>query len=251
MEKSFYKNYFEIEKEHWLMVVRREIVRDNLNFYLNKNPNETKVLDFGCGSGILVDELAKQNYQAYGVDNSKKAIGYGNVRGTRNLGLLDTKILNFSDNTFDVVSALDVLEHLEDETWALKEIMRVLKPEGVAIIMVPAYMFLWGVQDEAAHHYRRYTKNRLLAKIKETTNFKVLKTSYFNTFLFPSIALIRIIGRIFSIHGRKSDFDINSPLLNKLFLLTFNNERKLLRHINFPFGVSILITLKKENDSLQ
>jgi 2-polyprenyl-3-methyl-5-hydroxy-6-metoxy-1,4-benzoquinol methylase len=245
MERSFYKNYFKIEKEHWLMVVRRMIVRDALRSQVNKKPEEIKVLDFGCGSGIFVDELAKQGYQAHGLDISEEAVHFGQLQGIQNLGVIDSHKINFPDNTFDAVVTLDVLEHLEDEKWALDEIRRVLKPGGVAIIMVPAYMFLWGVQDEVAHHYRRYTKSSLLKKVKESTSLSVVRSSYFNTFLFPPIATVRLVSKLLGIQGRESDFDINSHFLNKLFFSIFNAERKLLKSINFPFGVSVLAILKK------
>lgn len=245
MEKSFYKNYFKAEKEHWFMVVRRMIAGDNLTSYLDKEPGEAKVLDFGCGSGILVDELVKQGYQSYGLDISEEAIEFGTLQGVKNLGVIDGHKVDFADSTFDAVFILDVLEHLEDEKWALDEIMRVLKPGGVVIIMVPAYMFLWGVQDEVAHHYRRYTRSSLLKKIKESTSLTVARSSYFNTFLFLPIAALRLISRVFGMKNRESDLDINNPFLNKLFFSVFNAERKLLFHTTFPFGVSILAVLKK------
>lgn len=247
MKKSFYKNYFKIEKEHWLMVIRRMIVKDNLNIYLDKNPKKTKVLDFGCGSGILVDELAKQGYQTYGLDNHKDAIKFGLLQGIKNIKVIDTYKINFQNNTFDVVFFLDVLEHIYDEKQVLNEIIRVLKPGGIVIIMVPAYMFLWGIQDKVSHHYRRYTMSSLLKKINEITFVKVLKMSYFNTFLFLPIAFLRIINRIFSINRKKSDFNINNYFLNKFLFFIFNFERKILKYINFPFGVSILFVLKKNN----
>ena len=245
MERSFYKNYFKIEKEHWLMVVRRMIVGDNLRTYLGKKPGESKVLDFGCGSGIFVNELAKQGYQAHGLDISEEAVKFGTLQGIQNLGVIDSHKIDFGDNTFDAVFTLDVLEHLEDEKWALDEIRRVLKPGGVAIIMVPAYMFLWGVQDEVAHHYRRYTRGSLLKKIREATSLQMVRSSYFNTLLFLPITGVRLMSRLLGIKGRESDFDINSPFLNKLFFSIFNTERKLLRNVNFPFGVSVLAVLKK------
>ena len=245
MERSFYKNYFKIEKEHWLMVVRRMIASDNMKLYMNKKPVATKVLDFGCGSGVFVDELAKQGYQAYGLDISEEAIKFGMLQGVKNLNVIDSHKVDFPDDTFDTVFVLDVLEHLEDEKWALDEIRRVLKPGGVAIIMVPAYMFLWGVQDEVAHHYRRYTMNSLLKKVGESTSLEVLRSSYFNTFLFLPIFGVRLISKLFGIKGRESDFDINSPFLNKFFFSIFNAERKLLKNIDFPFGVSVLTVLKK------
>lgn len=245
MERSFYKNYFKVEKEHWLMVVRRMIVDDSLKAYSGKNPSQTKVLDFGCGSGILVEELSRKGYQSYGLDISEEAIKFGKLQGIKNLGIIDAHKIDFPDNTFDAVVTLDVLEHLEDEEWALNEISRVLKPGGTAVVMVPAYMFLWGVQDEVAHHYRRYTKGSLLKKIEKTPGLKVLRASYFNTFLFLPIAFVRIVSRVLGIKGRESDFDINSPFMNKFFFSIFNTERNILKHISFPVGVSVLAVFKK------
>jgi hypothetical protein len=111
--------------------------------------------------------------------------------------------------------------------------------------MVPAYMFLWGVQDEVAHHYRRYTKGSLLKVVRDKTKLKTVRSSYFNTFLFAPIAIVRLVSRLFNIKGRESDFDLNSPMLNKILFSIFNFERKILKKISFPFGVSILALFKK------
>ena len=245
MERSFYKNYFKVEKEHWLMIVRRMIARDNLEANVDKKPGKTKILDFGCGSGLFVNELAEHGYQAYGLDISEEAVKFGILQGRKNLGVIDAHKIDFPDNTFDAVFGMAVLEHLEDESWALQEMQRVLKPGGVVILMVPAYMFLWGIQDEAAHHYRRYTKRSLLKELKESTSLKEVRLSYFNTFLFLPITVFRLVSRAFGIQGRDSDFDINNSFLNKFFFSIFNAERKLLASVSFPFGVSVLAVMKK------
>ena len=250
MDLAFYKQYFETEKGHWLMKVRRMIARDVLSRYLHRRIDGVKVLDFGCGSGIFAEELAEKGYDSYGVDISKEAISFGKSQGIKNLEVFDSHTLNFPDNTFDAVVILDVLEHLEDEAWALKEMERVLKPGGNVVVMVPAFMFLWGVQDEASHHYRRYTKTNLLKKIRNSSDFTVLRASYFNTFLFLPIAFVRIFSRFFGTTKRKSDFDLNNKLINRIFFALFNTERKLLKHTNFPFGVSILAVLKKPKDKI-
>ncbi|MBU6142090.1 methyltransferase domain-containing protein [Patescibacteria group bacterium] len=248
MEKGFYKNYFEIEKGHWLMMGRRAIVVDNLKKYLNKNPNDIKILDFGCGSGLFVEELAGIGYDPYGIDISSEAIAFGRSRGIKNIKTISSHKVEFDNNTFDAILALDVLEHLENEDWAIKEIERVLKPGGFFIIMVPAFMFLWGVQDEVSHHYRRYTRHQLLSKIEQVSSIQSVRSTYFNTFLFPPIALVRLMSRLFHIRSRESDFNMNSPFLNKLFSFIFNAERYVLKKINFPFGVSILVITRKEKD---
>ena len=85
----------------------------------------------------------------------------------------------------------------------------------------------------------------LLKKVRSSTSLAVVRKSYFNTFLFPPIALVRLVSRWFGIRGRESDFDLNSPLLNRILSEVFTAERKLLRHARFPFGVSILAVFQK------
>ncbi|MDP3996370.1 MAG: methyltransferase domain-containing protein [bacterium] len=248
MREKFYKTYFKIEKEHWLMKVRRRVVFDVLHNVLEKN-KESKILDFGCGSGILVEELSSEGYKAFGVDVSREAIRFGNSEGIKNIKVMASDKIDFPDNVFDVVTALDVLEHLENEKLSMKEIERVLKPGGVLIVMVPAYMFLWGVQDEVAHHYRRYTESSLLTVIKKSGCILPFRTTYFNSFLFFPIAAVRLLSRALNLRNRESDFDINNVFLNKLFFAIFNLERILLKKISFPFGVSILSVCKKSEKS--
>jgi dTDP-4-dehydrorhamnose reductase len=246
MNRNFYKNYFEIEKNHWLMKIRRSIVLDNMKKYLGKKPSEAKILDFGCGSGIFVEELQRRGYKIFGTDISEEAIKFGELKGIKNLSVQDSHKLGYGSNSFDAVLSMDVLEHLEDESWAIKEVERILRPGGKFIIMVPAYQFLWGVQDEVAHHYRRYTLGGIKKKILNSSGLKIKHSTYFNTLLFAPIALVRIISKIFGLKNRQSDFDLNNPILDKIFFSVFNFERKLLKRIKFPFGVSILLVLEKK-----
>jgi len=246
MERSFYKNYFEIEKNHWLMRVRRFIVQDILKFFIRTENKKPKILDFGCGSGYFVSKLQANGYDSYGLDISSEAIQYGKNQDIKNLDVIDSHKINFPDNYFDAVLSLDVMEHLEDESWAIKEIERVLNKNGIAVVMAPAFKFLWGVQDEASHHYKRYRINDLIGKFQQNTKLEVVKKTYFNTFLFLPIAIVRILSRFLNIKGRQSDFDINNAFLNKILFFVFNIERFLLRFIKFPFGVSILLVLRKQ-----
>lgn len=244
MNKNFYHNYFEIEKSHWLMKVRRMIIKDVLQQNLT-DPKKGKILDFGCGSGILVGELSREGYNSYGVDVSEEAIKFGELNGIKNIKAQGSHKLDYPNNYFEAVLSMDVLEHIEDESWVVKEIYRVLKPGGMFAVMVPAYMFLWGVQDEVAHHYRRYTLTSLKKVLFDNADFKLVRSSYFNTFLFLPIAAVRITSRLFGLKKRQSDFDLNNPFLDKILFFIFNLERKILKRINFSFGVSIILILKK------
>jgi len=243
MEQSFYKNYFELEKGNWWFRVRRNIVF----WFLNRNRigQGKKILDYGCGSGFLVGKLQESGLDAYGVDISKEAISLGVSRGIKNLSIASGIELDFADNFFDAVLALDVVEHIEDDKAAIKELGRLVRPGGYLILTVPAYQWMWGIQDEVAHHYRRYSMKSILDLIKTRLDLTVTRKSHFNTFLFFPAAAVRIVSKLFKSKNRESDFDINNKLLNKLLYNIFNLEAKLLRYINFPFGVSILLVLKK------
>ena len=242
MERDFYNTYFEVEKSHWWFRVRRNIIFWIFSKY--KIRKDAKVLDYGCGSGFLVGEFQEKGFDAFGVDIFKEAIEFGSGRRINNLSQESGVKVNFSDSYFDVILAMDVIEHIEDDKSAIKEIERLLKPGGYLIITVPAYQWMWGVQDEVAHHFRRYNVSSLL-KIVDSSSFSVLKKSYFNTFLFFPIVAVRFVSKLFKIKERESDFDINGKLANFLFYLIFNLESKFLKFIDFPFGVSILIVLGK------
>src|SRR3989344_1692389 len=126
----------------------------------------------------------------------------------------------------------------------IREIGRVLKPGGIAIVTVPAFMFLWGLQDEISHRFRRYTKKELLVKI-QAAGFSIERVGYFNFFLFPLIYLVRQAAKIMPLR-RRSDFDINNKLVNYVLKNIFLSEIWLLKIISYPFGVSLLIVAKKK-----
>lgn len=242
MNKEFYKDYFILEKEHWLFKVRRKIF---IYFIKKYTKPGSSIFDFGCGSGYLVGELQRQGYNAYGMDFEKEAIDYGVNSGTNNLVLGKGDKVEYPNESFNLITAFDVLEHIEHEKLVIGELFRILKPGGKMIITVPAYRWLWGVQDEVSHHFRRYTMGSLRKIFKNLSELKIVKRTYFNTFLFPPIAIVRLVSRWFELKNRKSDFEMDNRVLSALFYFIFNLEFYFLKFINFPFGVSILLILKK------
>lgn len=247
MDRSFYKTYFEIEKSHWWFKTRRNIILSLLKKYSDDSKGKTKLLDIGCGSGYLVRQLEELGFESYGLDVWPEAIEFGQKHEVKNLSVIRDDVINFPDNHFDFALALDLLEHLEDEINLIKEIQRTLKPHGLVIITVPAFQFLWGVQDEVSHHYRRYRLPHLVGLIKSSGNFEIIRKTYFNTFLFPPITLARLASQRFKIKNRESDFNINNRFLNKIFHSIFGLEAKFLSYLNFPFGVSCLVVARKKD----
>lgn len=241
MEKLVYDLTYEQEKTQWWFRVRRKIVFDIIKKFSKLEPQAT-ILDAGCGTGFLLQELQKTS-QAWGVDSSQEALNYCCQRGLQDIKKGDILALPFENNSFEVVLLLDVLEHIEDDNRALKEVYRVLKKEGFAIIFVPAFQSLWSVQDEISHHCRRYRLKQLARKI-EKANFKILKASYFNTFLFLPIAFLRFFLRFFKIKIKAENY-LTPKLLNFLLYAIFWLESLWLKYLNFPFGVSLLFVVKK------
>ncbi len=154
---------------------------------LSKNsstPNsELRILDVGCGTGANL-EMLSQFGSAEGVDVSDEALEFCRQKGlTVQKGLAET--LPYPDETFDITTALDVIEHLDDDIAGLKEMHRVTKTGGYSLIFVPAFMWLWGVQDDISNHRIRYTQKQIVERL-EKAGFKVERATYANfTFFAP------------------------------------------------------------------
>lgn len=247
MQNNHYKTIYKTESGHWWYKTRRTIIRNFIEKYRAGFGDEIKILDVGCGTGLLLKETESLG-TCYGIDVSQKAIDFCKKRGINNVQVADAVRIPYPDNTFDVAVALDVVEHIENDEEAVREIYRVLKPRGIAIITAPAFMFLWGITDVVSYHLRRYTLPELREKI-ENGNFSIIRSSYFNTFLFPFIALVRLVVRCFRI-PIKSENSEGKGLINFVLFIIFYAESMLLRYINFPFGVSVIVICKKQNENL-
>lgn len=144
-----------------------------------------------------------------------------------------------------MIIASDVLEHIKNDTNALSEWYRMLKPSGKLIIFVPSFGFLWSKHDNANYHYRRYSKLKLENKIKKV-GFKINRTSYWNFILFFPVYILRILQCFFSRDKKKKDqlYQFNF-LLNRILKNLLKIENYFLRFINFPIGISIFVICNK------
>ena len=242
MQNTHYEMLYREESGHWWYKVRRKIIHNLIKQYRLNFGKEIKILDAGCGTGLLIKELEALGV-CYGIDISQKAVDFCGKRGIDNVQVADAVNIPYSDNMFEIVIALDVIEHIKDDEMALKEIYRVLKPQGMAIITAPAFMFLWGVTDIISHHHRRYVLSELRRKA-ENSHFLVVRSSYFNTLLFPFIALVRLAARWLRI-PMKSENIGSKGVINSVLFFIFYVESILFRYVNFPFGVSAIVICKK------
>jgi SAM-dependent methyltransferase len=136
---------------------------------------------------------------------------------------------------------LDVLEHLQNDKAGARELTRVLRKGGRAVVTVPAYRFLWSVTDVLSHHFRRYSRSEITDALSD---FEIERITYFNTFLFPPIAAMRFLNRFIKTHDNEDSL-VSGGFINTVLYTIFHLESILLRYMNFPFGVSILVVARR------
>lgn len=237
MEPYLFDKIDKVEEAHWWFAGRREIVLSLIRKKIAKERME--ILDAGCGTGGNLKCLTEFG-NVTGMDYDETALALASKKGQIVKGSLPDA-LPFSESSFDLITLLDVLEHLDEDENALQALHRLLKPGGFLLITVPAFRFLWSGHDEVNHHKRRYTIRALREKIHRS-NFQCIYISYFNIYLFPLIALSRLLKR------KKIEDDISLPIkpVNSLLRLIFKSERYFIGQARCPFGVSIIALCKKE-----
>jgi len=242
MNIEMYRIFFEIQKKHWWFVTRKNIVLDCIDRYLTRK-DHIKVLDIGCGSGLMLNALAKVG-QTFGMDMSDEAISFSKeiFGGRVEKGALPDQV-PYQEDFFDLITALDVIEHIDDDVGSISAIRDLLVPGGKCIFTVPAYMFLWSAHDEMNQHKRRYTLPELNEKLVQA-GFTVEKISYYNTLLFPAVFLVRMLNNVLQREGA-SDTDMPGSAMNYVLKKIFGIEKYLLRYFNLPFGVSVLAVVRK------
>jgi len=235
MMQHTYPILYEVEETHWWHIGRRRIIESFVKQICERfEDTRPHILDVGCGTGGNLRMLSNFG-EAEGVDISTDAVSLCCERGL-NVKLGTAEELPFDDASFDLVTALDVVEHLDDDVAGLREMRRLLRPGGYVLIFVPTFMWLWGVQDDISHHRRRYRLAELRRAVREA-GFEVERTTYANiTFLLPTF-LGRLLMRITGLKT-ESEARINIPFFNPLFARILGAEATFLRFMNFPVGVS-------------
>lgn len=238
MNAEEYGRMRSLEDEYWWFVSRRRLALE----LLAENAPSGPVLDVGCGTGALLEELQKTR-DADGLDFSPLALDFARSRSLTGLFQGDAQCLPFATASYQAVVSLDTLEHVPDDKAAAAEMFRVLRPGGVVILNVPAFMWLWGPHDAALHHYRRYTSGQL-REVLEEAGFQVELLSCGVFFLFPVVVLRRLLDK-FKRGPAAVSLPTVPPVLNRALIALMKAEGRLMKKMPLPWGSSVTCVARK------
>jgi SAM-dependent methyltransferase len=249
MDSQYYKDYYILERNHWWFLARAAILKRYIETNVLSNDKRLKILNVGVATGASTEML-----QAFGevtsIEYEQECIEF--IRGKVTIEVMQGSILDlkFEESSFDLVCAFDVIEHVQDDTVAAKELMRVCTPGGSVLTTVPAFMSLWSDHDLVNHHFKRYRKREIEILFNDPDG-QLIFSSYFNSILFFPIFFIRRVNNLIKHSDNRklrSDFSKFKPgILNRLLFHLMKTESIFLsRRIRIPVGVSILHHWKKK-----
>ena len=242
MDRDYELQTHQVEDRHWWYAGRRKVL-DGAIAALGL-PAHARILDAGCGSGRNMVELARFG-AVTGVELSDTSVALARARNAGEVVEGSVLEMPFATDSFDLAVSLDVIEHLEDDLGALRELRRTVAPGGQLLVTVPAYQWLWSGHDEINHHHRRYTR-RSLQRAAEQAGWRQTRTTYFNSLLLPAAILLRVLDR-FSRKTTESSLDLWIPPhpLNTALEQPLNLEAALIaRGGRIPAGLSLMAVFR-------
>jgi SAM-dependent methyltransferase len=244
MRDAEFRAMLALDERHWWYRGRRRVIRAVLDGA--GLPPRARLLDAGSGSGRTLDELAPYGAVA-GIELSPRGVEAALARGHRDVQLAPVEAIPHPDASFDLVTCLDVIEHTDDDVRSLRELRRVTRAGGAALVTVPAYPRLWSRHDEVNGHRRRYTR-RALRAAAEGAGWRVERLTSFNAVYLLPAAAVRIARRRARPNADgdgASELALTPPALNGLLELPLRAEAALIaRGADLPAGLSLLALLR-------
>ena len=242
MESRFYDEYARVEATHWWFHGRHTILRALLPQLVSSDP-DTRILDVGFGTGHMLRFYEPYGGFVVGLDLAAEAVAYARERTAALLVQGSGLAVPLAGDSFDLVSMLDIIEHVDDPADVVAEGARCLRAGGRLLAAVPAFQALWGDHDTINQHRKRYRVGEL-TDLLEGAGLQVERATYCNMLLFPAIAAVRLARRLLpaaSADGARSDFEMTRPgRVNDLLAGLFGLEAIPLRRGRLPFGVTAL-----------
>jgi SAM-dependent methyltransferase len=242
MDRDYELQTHKAEDRHWWYRGRRTVLEGVIAGM--RLPARARILDAGCGSGRNMLELARHG-TVTGIEVSETSVCLARAREVGEVVAGSVLEMPFAADSFDLAVTLDVIEHLEDDLGALRELRRTVAPGGSLLVTVPAYPWLWSGHDEINHHHRRYTRNSL-QRVAEQAGWEQVRTTHFNSLLLPAAIILRVLDRL-STKTTESSLDLWVPPapLNWLLERPLAFEAALItRGGRIPAGLSLLAVFR-------
>lgn len=244
-----YKDYLtqqKTETDHFWYIARKGLINRLLASVYKGKDDQRLILDIGCGTGTELPVLAAFG-RVIGLDNNPDALKLSREKGFETL-LCDLQTDDLGENLYDTVCIFDVLEHLEGDKAVVDKVFQSLKPGGRFIFTAPAFKAIFSQHDRAMGHVRRYERQELAALLSGA-GFAEVRLGYWNVWLFPAVALMRSVKKLFNRDKDRTELKteaINLPKpLNGLLLHILNSEKLLFGLEGLPFGLTIYGIAKK------
>ena len=243
-----YDIHADVEDRHWWWRARREILERVISRFRPASTDALRIAEIGCGSGGNLPMLARFG-TVLGAEKEERAIAFLHQKRGDRFEVVRHAIPEALPGRFHVIGMFDVLEHLRDDAGALRWVAGHLEPDGIVVITVPAFRFLWTGQDEVAQHFRRYTPAGLLAVLPP--ELEVLHLTCFNSLLFAPIAAVRAVMNVAALGSKRprSHLGIPPEPINSVFFRIFRLERHFVPRARLPFGVSALLVARRKSRS--